>query len=749
MRLLSSLLPPALALITLFAAAEAAPPAPAGFAAAPPTVCGAIKLTWIPVAGVTGYHIYRGGVRLTSLQQAATVYYDYEMPGPAAYVYGIESFDETGVSPMAVDGSAVLAPTLWVDPWDWFHDVFPTTEAVPGTPAFVRATAKIRTGRNLAPLVGIVGREVTPGSNVVVHAPGALSVDILYRIKPGPGNYTVEGLTATGLLWDPAVPAGPVACPGDASYWGPTIELPACPGIGVWDIDEWITVTLDPIGGGDHTTTSGGDPIFPDDLFTPGTVVQYYFKAHYAGGGSLTIPNPDCAMQVAGQNSLDGHRWEQFTVLPDLWKDPAFGGLGLPCALVVDLEDGRGNERIWNGAADSLAATAPSARGAYNGWRAPSYDPVNIANPVDQDSPAYWSFLSNGAAGTTWDLYSVRGWQSHALGNAGALGGRLGVVPAGSFPPGPTPAMLKTYYKILVLLSGDRDADILGPLVDRSQDDIALIEDFLGSGTEADHKGILTIGNGFIQSEAINHAGFPLPFLQTGLMHASYGTFAGNPNDCAAMTPTSVTTANGDIYGITKPASSDVLFAGDDGVSAGFYEDIGLAPGAGPFVASVFKDAMPGEQWQALTEGWNIRDLNGRFCGGNPGRLAHYYDVFNNIFGKICSFCGPPPVTLDVPGPRSAAPDATLEVRNNPLRAGVAELHFALAGPERVEAAVYDLAGRKVRTIPPRSYGAGQHAIPWDGRDDAGHTVARGMYSMRLRFHDSDLSGARKIVMLR
>jgi flagellar hook assembly protein FlgD len=50
-----------------------------------------------------------------------------------------------------------------------------------------------------------------------------------------------------------------------------------------------------------------------------------------------------------------------------------------------------------------------------------------------------------------------------------------------------------------------------------------------------------------------------------------------------------------------------------------------------------------------------------------------------------------------------------------------------------VELGIYDLAGRQVRSHVSRSEEAGVHQVQWDGRDDAGHGVARGVYFARLR----------------
>jgi YVTN family beta-propeller protein len=68
----------------------------------------------------------------------------------------------------------------------------------------------------------------------------------------------------------------------------------------------------------------------------------------------------------------------------------------------------------------------------------------------------------------------------------------------------------------------------------------------------------------------------------------------------------------------------------------------------------------------------------------------------------------------------------------NPFR-DVAELQFTLGAGSRVDATVYDLMGRTVRTIARRqSFEAGAQSLRWDGRDQSGHAVGTGVYFVRL-----------------
>jgi hypothetical protein len=69
----------------------------------------------------------------------------------------------------------------------------------------------------------------------------------------------------------------------------------------------------------------------------------------------------------------------------------------------------------------------------------------------------------------------------------------------------------------------------------------------------------------------------------------------------------------------------------------------------------------------------------------------------------------------------------------NPLREGPAKIAFGITRRERVELRLYDAAGRQVRTLANREFAAGEHDLYWDGLDDAGRPVARGVYFYQLR----------------
>ncbi|MFO7655088.1 MAG: FlgD immunoglobulin-like domain containing protein [Candidatus Krumholzibacteriia bacterium] len=89
------------------------------------------------------------------------------------------------------------------------------------------------------------------------------------------------------------------------------------------------------------------------------------------------------------------------------------------------------------------------------------------------------------------------------------------------------------------------------------------------------------------------------------------------------------------------------------------------------------------------------------------------------------------------PGPDPlAAPAARLGAAHpNPFNPGT-RIRYTLDVSSRVEIAVYDVAGRRVRTLVDGTRAAGDHETFWNGRDETGSAVASGVYLYRLRSGD-------------
>ena len=82
----------------------------------------------------------------------------------------------------------------------------------------------------------------------------------------------------------------------------------------------------------------------------------------------------------------------------------------------------------------------------------------------------------------------------------------------------------------------------------------------------------------------------------------------------------------------------------------------------------------------------------------------------------------------------------------NPFKT-LTTIRFAMPQPGKAKLEIYDLAGRRVRTLHDGWAAAGTHALVWDRRTDRGAIAASGVYFYRLEAADRVLG--RKVIMLK
>jgi hypothetical protein len=73
-----------------------------------------------------------------------------------------------------------------------------------------------------------------------------------------------------------------------------------------------------------------------------------------------------------------------------------------------------------------------------------------------------------------------------------------------------------------------------------------------------------------------------------------------------------------------------------------------------------------------------------------------------------------------------------LHLQPNPFYSRTA-LQMSLLDPSPVRFSIYDIQGRRVRSVTDRFFPAGEHKLIWDGRDAAGNPVAPGIYLYRVQ----------------
>jgi uncharacterized protein (DUF362 family) len=137
--------------------------------------------------------------------------------------------------------------------------------------------------------------------------------------------------------------------------------------------------------------------------------------------------------------------------------------------------------------------------------------------------------------------------------------------------------------------------------------------------------------------------------------------------------------------------------------------------------------------------------------GNRAGRSvasAHIVDVDGDrLPGIAFRLPGEIPTAIEeaADGPRPQQ-SALANLYPNPFNSAT-QIRFELARDGKADLAVWDVLGRRVKTLVTSPLPAGMHQITWDGRADDGGIVATGVYWVRLQTPDA--TSTRPITLLR
>ena len=99
-----------------------------------------------------------------------------------------------------------------------------------------------------------------------------------------------------------------------------------------------------------------------------------------------------------------------------------------------------------------------------------------------------------------------------------------------------------------------------------------------------------------------------------------------------------------------------------------------------------------------------------------------------DVFTKVIDVAGAARKLALAPGGAALA----LSNHPNPFNP-TTSIRYTLPEPSEVVLSVYNVRGQKIRVLVHSVQAAGQQAVPWDGRDAAGHAVSSGLYLYRLK----------------
>jgi hypothetical protein len=482
-----------------------------------------------------------------------------------------------------------------------------------------------------------------------------------------------------------------------------------------------------------------GEEIFPDSLFTPGTLIYYHIRTSFLPG-----PGP-YAYLPATADPGDVDTWFEVEVLPNRCDQP--------CMLYCD---------YYN-------------RGAQA--------PIEAALT---------------ALGRTWDRFDLRAESSH---QANGIGNRL--LGAGFYrlvrgPIGPSNDHLQ-FYNVIMVNTGHFDAGVCFSdggtgTPDDPSNDIGFMDQWVNEGR---YKGLWLNGDNIATDFATATAGPKPNFLNNtmsaSLVASSYRDYVGHGPDIST-TCRMLTSEYGwcdfedsswfwewweyanYIY-LTGSAcpdryNYDVLDYGSGGGLTFYmhqYDRTDLSHPPGGLAASIYHAFpaanAPFDSVKTLIDGFSMHALrNGSNCGANyPGidywvgialllkdrlgdAVGHACPFFDQIMGV--QYCPPvyPDLTTGIEpgGPRTYA-NALFQNYPNPFRSvSGTTIHYSVAKAGRVEVRVFDVAGRLVNTIVDQAK-LGENFVVWDGKAGDGRKVASGVYFYQVK---TDQFSAQKKMML-
>ena len=120
--------------------------------------------------------------------------------------------------------------------------------------------------------------------------------------------------------------------------------------------------------------------------------------------------------------------------------------------------------------------------------------------------------------------------------------------------------------------------------------------------------------------------------------------------------------------------------------------------------------------------------LQGTFSGltVDPDNLVFFVNVSNGQF----ALSGADQASWAPGVPLAASPE--VRAHPNPFNPQTS-IVFSLPSAQTIEAAIYDLAGRRVRTLYRGALGQGEQRLLWRGQDEADRRAPAGVYLVRIR----------------
>jgi len=484
-----------------------------------------------------------------------------------------------------------------------------------------------------------------------------------------------------------------------------------------------------------------GTEILPNNLFVPGTAVEYFIKAKYTGS-AFEYLLPDTVEKIYYNTDPwwrmewdDSGVWSIFEwyVLPQYVSD-GVGGLKWPCLIMADHFGGRGTWIWYNEMLEVLLDSQGYEMEVYRRY-GPSSD---LRNGIGRRSP-----------------------------NPGQIGGPG--TPKWAASPGATIGQFLA-YKFCILNAGNIYSYSM------YQSDVALISDWLNLYTSSSgiSRGFWLSGDQVVR-ELNRRVPWGSSFLNSTLcatfVDLNYAAYENNYTFClpidyvaggrvACGTPAKewVIRQNGcpRTYSVIGVAAA----AGCNAVAEREY-DVAVGPAVTSYAAvSNIKSVPGGANFRTFTEGYDFWVMRANDSMGFPAcdtsltlvtsttiSLKPWVDCVLGWLGwNINELCTPTLVGVNPNIPSAPAVVSSLaQAYPNPMNP-TATISYTVGAPGKVSLKVFDVTGRVIKTLVDESQPTGAYAVIWDGTNDRGEKVASGVFFYQL--NAPGFSGAKKIVIL-
>ncbi len=722
-----------------------------------PHVPGMIE--WSPRVGISTFY-YQGDTPSCEFNRsigtdwglpsdATTIRFIYEIYGSCAAFGQIPCSGETNFTPL-IDNLTVRnvtwvpAPVVQYGPGTRFQDGFSQVYGV--------GTASPGNADIVYDLRRSTGAPTKLGDSLMVSGPGVSSIatrweaKLWFRLKRmGPGQMSLAnpGL-ARFTTWKNVVTAnkGDFYTGANPNFaWGymDSVETPMASRS--WFCSQFRELTPnndqspEPCFDWGGTGEQGeGNEILPDGVFTPGTKIEYFVTANYVLTPTACSFLPDTT----------GQAYSELEILPSF---RTVGGVDkFPALLYVDAFNGGAESGVENALHAVLNGAAPG-------------EPI--------PDPTRWDRYDYLDASSNWNgpLYRMAG------GNGGAafeqlLGYHGILVSTGTAGVGAMEARDWVGFQQWLTFSG-------------------CCSNFWVQGFIADGTSIAAT----IQDAYPNFLNSTLGATHTCGAYNEFGCAPGetpaedDQQDCVRVEPTagspfgagvaSDVSGNGcpelqtfGVLGVTGTGvGSKVYEKIDNGYQTSFAQVINDRIGIGgpnyrsvigscAYAALIARDPAnpgPGEcRYATAAEDSVARSAALISEIGNALTWSHHVSDPVSEIGLVPIVCGwlPPPCPSDVPDDAAGGALVTRLYQNrpNPFNPRTS-IRFSLAADGPTRLVIYDVNGRRVRTLVDGKLKAGNHEVTWDGADDAGHPARSGVYWSQL--WSGNYTSNKKMVVLK